>query len=61
MTARCSPRPETQTWPFCCDTFKVYALDRGLDVQPGLDKAALVKAMEGRILAWGELVGTYWR
>jgi len=41
--------------------FQVYALDRELDVQPGIDKATLVKAMKGCILAWGELVGTYER
>lgn len=41
--------------------FKVYALDRELNVQPGIDKAALLKAMAGCILASGELVGTYGR
>jgi Raf kinase inhibitor-like YbhB/YbcL family protein len=41
--------------------FKVYALDRALDFQPETDKAKLVKAMAGCILAWGELVGTYER
>jgi Raf kinase inhibitor-like YbhB/YbcL family protein len=38
--------------------FKLYALDRALDLeQPG--KAEVEKAMEGRILAKAELVGTY--
>jgi Raf kinase inhibitor-like YbhB/YbcL family protein len=41
--------------------FRIYALDRELNVKPGMDKAALVKAMQGCILAWGELVGTYGR
>jgi hypothetical protein len=39
--------------------FKLYALDRQLDLDSGADKAALVKAMTGFILASGELVGTY--
>lgn len=41
--------------------FKVYALDEPLSVQPGLDKAGLLKAMKGHVLAQGELVGTYER
>ena len=41
--------------------FKLYALDQALPVQPGLDKAGLLKAMSGHILAEGELVGTYQR
>jgi Raf kinase inhibitor-like YbhB/YbcL family protein len=38
--------------------FKLYALGVTLD-QKGLDKEALLKAMEGHILAQGELVGLY--
>jgi Raf kinase inhibitor-like YbhB/YbcL family protein len=38
--------------------FKLYALDIPLD-QSGLDKAALLQAMEGHVLAAGELMGTY--
>ncbi|HTJ45760.1 MAG TPA: YbhB/YbcL family Raf kinase inhibitor-like protein [Kofleriaceae bacterium] len=38
--------------------FKVYALDAAIDAT-GLDKAALVKAMDGHVLARGELIGTY--
>jgi Raf kinase inhibitor-like YbhB/YbcL family protein len=38
--------------------FKLYALDKAIDAT-GLDKAALVKAIDGHVLARGELVGTY--
>jgi Raf kinase inhibitor-like YbhB/YbcL family protein len=38
--------------------FRLYALDIPLD-QPNLDKAALLKAMQGHTLAVGELMGTY--
>lgn len=41
--------------------FKVYALDGRLSVQPGLTKEQLLSAMQGRILATGELIGTYSR
>jgi len=41
--------------------FKLYALDRELSVKAGLDKEGLLKAMQGHILAEGELVGTYQR
>ena len=41
--------------------FKLYALDRALNLSPGLDKKHLLSAMEGHILAQGELVGTYQR
>ncbi len=41
--------------------FKVYALDSSLDLQPGSDKAALLSAMEGHVLAEAELMGTYRR
>ncbi len=41
--------------------FKLYALGRELDLGAGADKAALLKAMAGSILAWGEVVGTYER
>jgi Raf kinase inhibitor-like YbhB/YbcL family protein len=39
--------------------FTVYALNAPLDAKEGLDKAALLKAMEGKIAAQGELVGVY--
>jgi len=41
--------------------FKVYALDTKLDAVPGLTKKKLLKAMEGHIIARGELIGTYSR
>ncbi|MHC4414733.1 MAG: YbhB/YbcL family Raf kinase inhibitor-like protein [Planctomycetota bacterium] len=41
--------------------FKVYALDRDLDLGPESTKQALLAAMEGHILARGELMGTYTR
>ena len=41
--------------------FKVYALDRPLGLPPGATKAQVDKAMAGRILAEGELVGIYSR
>lgn len=41
--------------------FAVYALDAALDVQPNTDKKTLLAAMQGHILAQGELVGTYER
>ena len=41
--------------------FKLYALDTELDLEPGLDKDALLQAMQGHILAEGRLMGTYQR
>jgi Raf kinase inhibitor-like YbhB/YbcL family protein len=41
--------------------FTVYALNAPLDVKEGLDKAALLKVMEGKIVAQGEIVGIYER
>lgn len=41
--------------------FRLYALDAPLTLKPGTDKAALLKAMSGHILAQGELIGTYQR
>ena len=41
--------------------FTVYALNAPLDGAPGLDKAALLKAMDGKIAAQGELIGIYQR
>jgi Raf kinase inhibitor-like YbhB/YbcL family protein len=41
--------------------FKVYALDAKLDLPAGANKEQLLKAMEGHILAQGELYGTYER
>ncbi len=40
--------------------FRVYALDTpSLDLEPGFDREALERAMEGHILDSGELVATY--
>ena len=41
--------------------FKIYALDTQLDLEPGITKKQLLKAMEGHILAKGELMGKYTR
>jgi Raf kinase inhibitor-like YbhB/YbcL family protein len=41
--------------------FKVYALDAELEAGAGLTKDQLLEAMEGHVLAEGELVGTYER
>jgi Raf kinase inhibitor-like YbhB/YbcL family protein len=41
--------------------FKLYALDTMPDLKPGLTKKELLKAMEGHVLAEGELMGTYQR
>jgi Raf kinase inhibitor-like YbhB/YbcL family protein len=39
--------------------FQVFALDRELDVPPGAERDEVLKAMEGHVLAAGEIVGTY--
>jgi Raf kinase inhibitor-like YbhB/YbcL family protein len=39
--------------------FKVYALNVKLELPLSTDKEALIKAMQGHILATGELIGTY--
>jgi Raf kinase inhibitor-like YbhB/YbcL family protein len=41
--------------------FKVYALDIEPDLSPGASKQDLIEAMEGHILAKGELMGRYQR
>lgn len=41
--------------------FKLYALDARLNLKAGTNKAQLLQAMEGRILAQAELMGTYSR
>jgi Raf kinase inhibitor-like YbhB/YbcL family protein len=41
--------------------FKLYALDRALDLAAGATKEQLLKAMEGHILAQTELMGKYTR
>lgn len=41
--------------------FKLYDLDVPLNLPPGIEKQELLKAMNGHILAEGELIGTYER
>lgn len=41
--------------------FKIYALDKILGLDEGIDKRMLEKAMEGHILAKAELIGLYKR
>ncbi len=41
--------------------FRLYALDTELDLEPGRDKEALLRAMQGHVLAEGELMGTFSR
>ncbi|MDD4270376.1 MAG: YbhB/YbcL family Raf kinase inhibitor-like protein [Pirellulales bacterium] len=41
--------------------FTLYAFDAALDVQAGLDKEALRKAMSGHVIGEAEVVGTYGR
>ena len=41
--------------------FKIYALDTELDLQAGARKGDLLRAMEGRILGQGQLIGKYKR
>jgi Raf kinase inhibitor-like YbhB/YbcL family protein len=41
--------------------FKLYALDRPLDVRPGATRAQLLAAMKDHVLGEAQLVGTYAR
>ncbi len=41
--------------------FKIYALDSEPDIPAGFGKTELLKAMDGHVLAYGELVGKYSR
>ena len=41
--------------------FKLYALDTEINLDAGITKAQLLKAMEGHILAQGQLMGRYKR
>ena len=41
--------------------FKLYALDTELDMDSGITKAQLLEAMQGHILAEGQLMGKYSR
>ncbi len=41
--------------------FKIYSLDTRLDLDPGVSKSQLIRAMEGHTLAQGQLMGRYHR
>jgi Raf kinase inhibitor-like YbhB/YbcL family protein len=41
--------------------FQVFALDTILELEGGIGRSALLDAMRGHVLAWGETVGTYER
>ncbi len=41
--------------------FTLYALDKPLDLKAGASKKQVIDAMQGHILAWGRLTGTYQR
>jgi len=41
--------------------FQVFALDSLLELAEGADRDAVIDALKGHVLAWGELVGTYER
>lgn len=41
--------------------FKIYALEKTLDLEPGLTKQQLLDAIKGHVIAQGELIGTYER
>jgi Raf kinase inhibitor-like YbhB/YbcL family protein len=41
--------------------FRLYAIDKQLDLKPGATKAEVMKAIEGHIVASGELMGLYKR
>jgi len=39
--------------------FRLFALDSKIDLEPGISKALLLKAMEGHIIGEAKLVGKY--
>ena len=41
--------------------FTLYALEQPLDLKAGASKKQVLEAMQGQILAWGQLTGTYQR
>ena len=41
--------------------FKLYALDKAIEIPEGLDNAGLLKAIEEHVIATTELMGTYER
>ncbi len=52
----CPPRGKAHRY-----FFKIYALDVELSLKPGASKADLERAMQGHIIAQGQLMGTYQR
>jgi hypothetical protein len=52
----CPPSGSTHRY-----VFKLHALDTRLDLEAGATKKQVLDAMDGRVLAYGELVGTYSR
>lgn len=52
----CPPRGTTHRY-----FFRLYALDTDLDIGPGAARADVERAMQGHILAQGELPGRYGR
>lgn len=52
----CPPRGETHTY-----VFRVYALDTTLGYEPGASRDEVEAGMEGHVLAFGELTGTFGR
>ena len=57
-SAYVGPKPPAgQTHPY---HFQVFALNSKLDIEPAnADRATLINAMKGRVLAVGDVVGTY--
>jgi Raf kinase inhibitor-like YbhB/YbcL family protein len=41
--------------------FQLFALDHDLALEAGAGRSALLEAMRGHVVAWGELIGTYER
>jgi Raf kinase inhibitor-like YbhB/YbcL family protein len=54
------PRPPEGDAPHSYH-FQVFALDRRLTLPPGFNRNALLKAMEGHVIARGDYVGTFAR
>jgi hypothetical protein len=52
----CPPRDKPHRY-----YFKVYALDTRLGLKPGASKRDVEQAMQGHVLAQGQLVGMYGR
>jgi len=48
--------PAGQTHPY---HFQVFALNTKLNLDPGMDRNAVVNAMKGHVLAVGDLIGNY--